>query len=136
MSDDFASYGAPLPLRIGPGTTSVAAYVLAAAGPPRYSERLTQIERLTAEHGRRLDAAAARLAERHSGELLEAARRRLARTWDFADVNELIERHNRWYPIERRLPIDPRNGGYLTAGAPYPLEPLGGEWAAAHLRRS
>jgi hypothetical protein len=128
MSDEHARVGAPLPLRIGPGASTVAAYVLAAAGPPRFSERLSQIERLTAAHRRRLAAASAALADRHEGELLAAARRRLARTWDMSDVNALIESHNRWYPIERALPIDPATGGYLTAGAPYPMESLGSAW--------
>jgi hypothetical protein len=126
----MASYGAPLPLRIGPGNSTVAAYVLAAAGPPRYSERLSQIERLTAEHGRRLDAAAGRLGGTHAGEILGAALRRLARTWDFSDVNELIERHNRWYPIERRLPIDPATGEYLPVqGRSYRRARLDAAWA-------
>ena len=28
-------------------------------------------------------------------------------------MNELIDRHNRWYPAESRLPIDPRTGDYV-----------------------
>ena len=40
----------------------------------------------------------------------------IAARWRFDDVNELIEEHNRWYPAERRLPLNPRTGDYLTIG--------------------
>ncbi len=55
------------------------------------------------------------------------ARRR--RTWDFADVNRLIEQHNRWYPVEAQLPMDPRTGDYaLVGGRPYSRKPLDAAW--------
>jgi phosphoserine phosphatase len=40
----------------------------------------------------------------------------MARRWSFADVNDLIEEHNKWYPAERRLPLSPRTGDYITIG--------------------
>jgi hypothetical protein len=44
-------------------------------------------------------------------------------------VNDLIDRHNRWYPAESRLPMDPRRGDYaLVNGRDYRLAPLGPEW--------
>ena len=53
----------------------------------------------------------------------------LAEGWDFGDVNELIDRHNRWYPAESRLPMDPRTGDYaLVNGRSYRREPLGARW--------
>ena len=40
-------------------------------------------------------------------------------------MNDLIERHNRWYPVEARLPMDPRRRDYaLVNGRDYRLEPL------------
>ena len=58
--------------------------------------------------------------------------RELVVGWSFEDVNELIERHNRWYPVEARLPMDPRRRDYaLVNGRDYRLEPLDVEWALA-----
>ena len=42
--------------------------------------------------------------------------RRLAERWDFGEVNDLIDRHNRWYPIEARLPMDPRTRDFVKIG--------------------
>ena len=47
-------------------------------------------------------------------------------------MNDLIERHNRWYPIESRLPMDPRRRDYvLVNGRDYRLRPLDAAWALA-----
>ena len=44
-------------------------------------------------------------------------------------MNDLIDRHNRWYPIEARLPMDPRTGDYvLVNGEPYRRRPLDERW--------
>ncbi|MDQ3672222.1 MAG: hypothetical protein M3364_07275 [Actinomycetota bacterium] len=52
-----------------------------------------------------------------------------AARWSFVEVNDLIERHNRWYPIEARLPMDPRTGDYaLVNGRDYRLRLLDGRW--------
>ena len=50
----------------------------------------------------------------------------------FDEVNDLIERHNRWYPVESRLPMDPRTGDFaLVNGRVYRLEPLDVAWVLA-----
>ena len=50
--------------------------------------------------------------------------------WSVHRVNDLIERHNRWYPIEARLAMDPRTGDYaLVNGRDYRLDLLDAEWA-------
>jgi len=55
--------------------------------------------------------------------------RALAETWDFGDVNALIESHNRHYPAESRLPMNPRTGDFvLVNGRPYTREPIGAAW--------
>ena len=52
------------------------------------------------------------------------------RSWNFDAVNDLIDRHNRWYPIEARLPMDPRSGDFaLVNGKSYRLEYLDADWA-------
>jgi hypothetical protein len=76
--------------------------------------------------------------ERHRARLTEAYElfgddptrwRRVAERWNFTEVNELIERHNRWYPIEARLPMNPRTKDYVEVGGrPYWREPLDAEW--------
>ena len=45
-------------------------------------------------------------------------------------MNDLIERHNRWYPIEARLPMDPRRRDYaLVNGRDYRRRRLDAAWA-------
>jgi hypothetical protein len=46
-----------------------------------------------------------------------------ARTFDLAAVNRLIEVHNRYYPIEADLPIDPLTGVFLMREEPWQPEP-------------
>lgn len=39
-------------------------------------------------------------------------------------MNALVEAHNRYYPIEANLPVDPRTGAYLVKrGTPFEPEP-------------
>ena len=50
----------------------------------------------------------------------------------FDDLNDLIERHNLWYPVESRLPMDQRRGDHaLVNGRDYRLEPLDADWVLA-----
>ena len=56
----------------------------------------------------------------------------MRRAWDFGEVNELIERHNRFYPIEARLPMDPRSRDFVKVGGrDYRREPLDASWILA-----
>lgn len=44
-------------------------------------------------------------------------------------TEQLIDRHNRYYPVEARLPMDPRTGDYvLVNGRPYRRQPLDVSW--------
>ena len=53
----------------------------------------------------------------------------LAGSWDFSEVNDLIDRHNRWYPAEARLPMDPTTGDHvLVNGEHYSKRPLDSTW--------
>ena len=55
--------------------------------------------------------------------------RGIAARWRFDEVNDLIERHNRWYPVEARLPMDVRRRDYvLVNGQPYARRPLDAAW--------
>jgi hypothetical protein len=107
------------------------AYLLSLGGPLPYMQRLREIEAETAAHERALEAAWRDLAAATSDAATFAKRwrRRLAR-WSFSAVNELIERHNRYYPIEARLPMDVRSGDFaLVNGERYERRPLDETWA-------
>lgn len=93
-------------------------------GPPAYAVRKRKIEDtedrwiaiLVALHdtlagrGLSLDAIGQALADK-------------AESFDYARQNALVAAHNRWYPIEANLRIDPRTGGYLAHGRPWLPEP-------------
>ena len=94
--------------------------------------RLRRIEDATAKHEQQLRDVRAGLERAYAGEpeRLERVWRTVLDHWDFSVVNDLIERHNRWYPIEARLPMDPATKDYaLVRGKPYWLRPLGVAWA-------
>jgi hypothetical protein len=106
-------------------------YVASLGGPLPYMQRLREIELQIAAHERRLREAHAELATRANGEegRFAAAWLAAARAWRFDEVNELIERHNRFYPVESRLPMDPRTGDFvLVSGRHYALARLDAAW--------
>ena len=118
--------------RTNPFGPSPESYVASLGGPLPYMVRLREIEQETAAHVRALAAAWKALAEACPDDGGAFARRwsSLARRWNFTAVNELIERHNRYYPVEARLPMDPRTRDFaLVNGEPYHKRPLDAAWA-------
>ena len=110
---------------------SAEGYALSRGGPLPYMVRLREIEAETRAHGEALDRAWRELAEVCAGdpEAFERRWRHRATRWDFGAVNDLIERHNRFYPIESRLPMDVRRRDYaLVNGRPYRRDRLGVGW--------
>jgi hypothetical protein len=81
-------------------TLTLAERVRAREGLPAHLYRLGVIEQIT---------------ERLLGELRciddPELRREKARSFDLRRLNDLIDKHNRYYPIEANLPIDPDSGG-------------------------
>jgi len=118
--------GKPLRRRIRNFRPEPDSYLASLGGPLPYMQRLRQIEALEAE-------AVARLAEEYGAYGDDALRwRAVAESWDFDAVNELIEKHNRWYPIEARLAMDPRTRDFVRVGGrPYRREPLDAAWILA-----
>jgi hypothetical protein len=115
--------GKPLRRRIRNFRAEPDNYLASLGGPLPYMRRLRQIEEETEQHEAALAAAYAE----HAGD--PDGWRRVAARWDFTDVNELIEKHNRWYPIEARLPMDPRTRDYVKVGGrPYRHEALDAAW--------
>lgn len=123
--------GKPLPLRARPFRTSAEAYLVATRGPLPYMLRLREIEQRTSDHEDTLRAAWLQLADECRGDADRFRRRwrAAARSVVFDEVNDLIDRHNRWYPVESRLAMDPRRGDYvLVNGRDYRLAPLDARW--------
>ena len=118
--------GAPLPLRLRnfrPQPTSGVARRAAA-----YMVRLREIEAMTAATSTPWRRSAGVSRRSPPGELARAWRA-TAEAWSFDEVNDLIARHNRWYPVESRLPMDPRRGDFaLVNGRDYRLRPLDAGW--------
>ena len=129
--ESIALRGEPLPVRARAFRPSAEAYLVATRGPLPYMLRLREIEQGTAELEDSLREAWEALAVDCADEP-ERFRREWtlrARALRFDDLNGLIDRHNRWYPVESRLPMDPRRGDYaLVNGRDYRLEPLDADW--------
>ena len=122
--------GRALPRRIRL-RTSPDSYVASLGGPLPYMRRLREIEVATAAHEERLARRWRALADECGDDHAAFERRwhEVARRWVFDDVNDLIEAHNRWFPAEARLPMDPRTGDFvLVNGRPYTREPLDASW--------
>ncbi len=123
--------GQPLRRRVRNFRPAVDSYVAALGGPLPYMQRIREIEIRVDDHERRLAAAWAELSDACAGDAAAfAARwRGVAAAWRFDEVNDLIERHNRFFPAEARLPMDPRTGDYvLIRGERYEKRPLDATW--------
>jgi hypothetical protein len=106
-------------------------YLSALGGPLPYMVRLRTITEMTVDHERRLaeawEALVAEIAD--DDRFAEAWEAEVAR-WSFDEVNDLIDRHNRYYPVESRLPMDPKTKDYaLVGGEDYRRRPLDAAWA-------
>jgi hypothetical protein len=103
------------------------------SGPTAWMRRLRAIEDELERHEQQLDEAWRQLAA-DAADAEEFARRwrETAENWSFAQVNELIERHNRNFPAEARLPMDPRTRDFVKInGKPYQREVLDAAWILA-----
>ena len=128
--EDDGGAGRPLSRRARQTRRTVEAY-LNAGGVPRYMERLREIDAAIAMHTRRIERAYRRLREGcgADAQLFERRWRAQAERWRFDELNELIRQHNEWYPVETRLPMDPRTGDYIRrSGRSYRRPVLGPEW--------
>ncbi len=92
--------------------------------------RLRAIEDAVEQHERELgEAWRALAAELEDPAEFAVEWRELAGSWSFAAVNELIERHNRNFPAEARLAMDPRTRDFVRVnGRSYLREPLDPGW--------
>jgi len=104
--------------------------VRALGGPLVWMRRLRAIEDAVEQHERQLGEAWRTLADELDDPAgFAAAWQELAGNWSFTEVNELIERHNRNFPAEARLAMDPRTRDFVRInGRPYLREPLDERW--------
>jgi hypothetical protein len=104
--------------------------VQALGGPTAWMRRLRAIEDAIEQHERQLDESWRTLAEELKDTAAFAdAWRESAQNWRFWRVNELIELHNRNFPAEARLAMDPRTRDFVRInGRSYLREPLDARW--------
>ena len=122
--------GRPLPQRLRNFRPDPDRGVQALGGPTAWMRRLRAIEDAVEQHESRLGEAWRTLAEElEDPGAFAAAWRERAGTWDFATANDLIERHNRNFPAEARLAMDPRTRDFVRVnGRSYLREPLDARW--------
>ena len=123
--------GKRLRLRLLNFRPSTDGYLAAVGGPLPYMVRLRTIVEMTEGHEVRLrDAWRSLAAAAADGAAFAAAWRAEVERWPFDEVNDLIERHNLYYPAESRLPMDPKTRTYvLVNGEDYRRRPLDASWA-------
>jgi hypothetical protein len=113
--------GKRLPRRLRNFRVEADNFITSAGGPLPYMQRLKQIEDEVEAHRERLGEAYA--------EADPARWRQIAERWDFGEVNDLIDRHNRWYPLEARLAMNPRTRDFVKVGGrDYRRELLDADW--------
>lgn len=122
--------GKPLRARLRNFRPDAESAVRALGGPLVWMRRLRGIEDALDQHERQIDAAYAALAA-EVDDPAEFARlwREIADRWDFSQVNHLIAGHNKNFPAESRLPMDPRTRDFVRLnGRRYEREPLDADW--------
>jgi hypothetical protein len=128
--DETTGIGKPISSRARLSQRSVEAY-LKAGVRPRWMERVTEIDHAIAMHKQRLSRLHRALSEECGADRALFAERWRAFTerYSFGELNELIDQHNDWYPIERDLPMDLRTRDYvLINGRSYRRPRLTPEW--------
>jgi hypothetical protein len=89
-------------------------------GAPAYALRKRKIEDIEEEWVTALVDLRAKLEAKGIAETeIAHALRAKAATFDYRKINDLVAQHNRWYPVEANLRIDPKSGGYLVYGRPW-----------------
>jgi hypothetical protein len=104
--------------------------VRALSGPPLWMRRLRDIENGLEWHEIFLEDAW-RILAKEVDDPDEFARRwqETADTWDFRRINALVDHHNRNFPVEARLPMDPKTRDFVRInGRPYHRAPLDAAW--------
>lgn len=105
-------------------------------GAPAWSRRLKQIDTLTDDALAQLEAAWRELAKARRGrpDRFAAEWREHAAGVDFSLVNDLVARHNLYFPTEARLPMSVHTRDYIGHdGRDYRLRPRDAAWVLERL---
>ncbi len=105
---------------------SLDARVRAAAGVPAYIRRKRRIEELEEALKQALDEIYQEAFAEADGDeqTARAVLQDNAKRMDLGLLNDLIERHNKYYPIEANLAVDMHTGAFMMLGKPWEPEPL------------
>jgi hypothetical protein len=136
--DETTGLGKPISSRARLSQRTVESY-LKAGVKPRWMERISEIDSAIAYQKRRFARAHKHIREQCGGDAELFAQRwtEFAERARFDELNQLIQQHNDWYPIERDLPMDLRTRDYvLINGRSYRREPLSAEWVLRHFPAS
>ena len=128
--EEVQGVGRPLSQRARQRQRTIEAY-LKQGSPPRWMQRLGEIDRGIAAHRRRLALRHRTLRAECAADAAAFARRwrEVAETWSFGELNQLIAQHNEWYPVERDLPMDLRTRDYVPInGRSYRRPHLDAAW--------
>jgi hypothetical protein len=128
--DESSGIGRPISSLARNTQRTVEAY-LKAGVRPRWMERIAEIDRAIAAQTRRYARHHRQLREECGADAAAFAERwrAIALQARFDELNELIQQHNDWYPIERDLPMDLRTRDYvLINGRSYRRPILGPDW--------
>jgi hypothetical protein len=107
---------------------------LAIGGAPAWSRRLKRIHDLTLAATAQLQGEWHRTAAQARGDRqrFAAAWQQHAVSYDFAQINDLVDRHNRYFPAEANLPMDIKTHDYVSySGGDYRRQPLDAAWIVA-----
>ena len=117
-------HGKPLAQRLRLGPVEVDRYLAERLGGLAYMRRLRAIEDEEARHLSLLEAAWRALAAEAgmTDAAFVLAWRDAAASWSFRRLNELVARHNEYYPIEARVPMNPRTGDYARSWRRRPFD--------------
>lgn len=113
--------GKPLKIPQVNFTVSLESKVRSMFGPPHFATRARRIENLTRKLMDDLAAEYAGMIERfrEDPDTFDREWNRLVRSVELDKLNDLIEKHNKYYPIEANLQIDPESGAPLLGSVPW-----------------
>ena len=95
--------------------------VQALSGPPYYAVRARRIEQLTDQLMEELTVNYSKMMKQFSNspEVFAQKWKESVESVELDTINDLIERHNNYYPVEANLTIDPKSEALMFGSAPW-----------------
>lgn len=113
--------GKPLEIPQVNFTISLEKKIQALSGPPYYIVRARRIEIMTDQLMEDLAAEYGKMINKLGGRPAVFARKwkKLVESWPLDRINDLIEKHNMYYPVEADLRMDPKSGAPMMGSGPW-----------------